>query len=278
MKNRLTEMLNVKYPIIQGGMMEISRAKLVAAVSNAGGLGTLGQMHSVDAWLQEIKKTKELTDKPFSVNLPMHVGELDSRLQIIMDEKIQVVTTAAGNPARIMPELKKAGVTVMHLVANLEQAVKVEASGVDVIVAEGGESGGMVGKIRVSTIVLIPEVAAAVKIPVVAAGGIADARGMVAAMALGAQGVQIGTRFLACEECEAPEKWKEAIVKARDVDTRVVPRGPAQGRVLIDELMEGAMAGVVVGLIHDIVPAARIVEEIGGKLEEVCKTVNDQLN
>ncbi len=277
MKNRLTELLKIEYPIIQGGMMEISRARLVAAVSNAGGMGTLGQRMDLAAWRDEVKKTRDLTDKPFAINLPMHVPDLDKRLDIIKEEGVKVVATAAGNPARVIGELKDAGVTVIHVVGSAAQAVKVEAAGVEAVVAEGGESGGMVGKDRVSTIVLAPEAVDAVKIPVVAAGGLCDARGLVAALALGAQGVQLGTRFVACLECDAPQKWKDAIIKARDTDTHIVPRGKAQARMLKDEVEKGAMAGIVAARIDKIETVESIIHEMVSEAEQVLARIKEQI-
>lgn len=277
MQNQFTRMLGIEHPVIQGGMMEISRAKLVAAVSNAGGLGTLGQCQDLKAWKDELHETKALTTKPFSVNLPMHVPDLDKRLDIIIEQGVKVVTTAAGNPARVMADLKSAAITVLHVVGASAQAAKVEQAGANAIVAEGGESGGMVGKNRVSTMVLVPAVASAVKVPVIAAGGISDARGLVAALALGAQGVQIGTRFLATAECQAPDKWKQAICKASDIDTMVVPRGAAQGRVLKPELMENAMAGIVSGLITEVMTAEQVIKQIVGQAESILQNVSEQI-
>jgi len=276
MQNELTRLLDIRHPVIQGGMMEVSRARLVAAVSNAGGLGTLGQRVDFEAWRQEVRKTKELTDKPFAVNLPMHVPQLDKRLDCIIEEGVKVVVTAAGNPAPVLSELKDAGIKVLHVVGATAQAVKVARAGVDAVIAEGGESGGMVGKNRVSTMVLVPSVAKAVDKPVVAAGGIAEARGLVAALALGAHGVQMGTRFLATQECDAGHEWKEAILKAADTDTRVVPRGKAQGRVLKDEIMQGAMAGIVSGMIEKIETAEYIVKTTVEEAEEVLDRVRAQ--
>ena len=277
MESELTRMLGIEYPIIQGGMMEISRAKLVAAVSNAGGLGTLGQCREVSTWKDEIEKIKEMTTKPFAVNLPMHVGQLDERLQIILDKGVKVVVTAAGNPARVIGPLKDAGITILHVVASADQALKVESAGVDAIVAEGGESGGMVAKNRVSTLVLIPAVVDAVRVPVVAAGGIADARGLVAALALGAQGVQIGTRFLATPECETSEEHKDGVLRAGVTDTQVVPRGSAQGRMLKDEVQPGAMAGQVSGIIHKVESAKDIIERMAKEAEPILKKIESQL-
>lgn len=277
MENDLTRLLGIEYPIIQGGMMFIAGAELVAAVSEAGGLGTLGQRLDVDHWHEQISRVKELTSKPFAANLPMHISDLEQRLNIIMDESVPVVVTAAGNPAPAVEALKKSGAKVMHVVASVKQAVKVEDLGVDAIIAEGGESGGMVAKERVSTMVLIPGVADAVDVPVVAAGGIVDARGLMAVMALGASGVQIGTRFIASEECDADQEWKDAIVRAAETDTHVVPRGSAQGRMLKEEVHPDAMAGMAVGLIHKIESAARIVESVASGAEPVLKRIEEQV-
>ncbi len=277
MQNKLTQMLGIEYPIIQGGMMHIAGAELVAAVSNAGGLGTLGQRVNVDDWHEQIKKTKESTEKPYAVNLPMHVNELEKRINIIIDERVPVVVTAAGNPASVMETLRAAGMKIMHVVASIDQARKVGDLGVDAIVAEGGESGGMVARDRVSTTVLVPAAVNAVKAPVVAAGGIADARGLIAAMAFGAQGVQMGTRFIATPECDANEEWKNAIIKARDTDTLVVPRGPAQGRMLKEEILPGVMAGVVVGMINKIENVKEIIDNMVKEVEPALKNIEEQL-
>jgi len=277
MKNDLTRLLGIEYPIIQGGMMFISGAGLVAAVSEAGGLGTLGQRLDIDNWREQISDTKKLTSKPFAVNLPMHISDIEKRIDIIVDESVPVVITAAGNPAPVVEPLKKSGAKVMHVVASVAQAEKVASLGVDAIIAEGGESGGMVARERVSTMVLIPGVADAVDVPVVAAGGIVDARGLIAAMALGAQGVQIGTRFLASKECDAGKEWKEAIVRAKETDTHVVPRGSAQGRMLKEEVHPDAMAGMAAGLIRRIESAGKIVDSIAGGAEPVLKKIEEQV-
>jgi len=274
MKNQLTDMLGIEHPIIQGGMLHIAGAKLVAAVSEAGGLGTLGQRSDVADWHDQIKKTKELTKKPFAVNLPMHTNDLEKKLDIIVDEKIKIVVTAAGNPARVVSVLKDAGAKILHVVASVAQAKKVEAAGVDAIVAEGGESGGMVSRDLVSTLVLVPLVVDAVSIPVIAAGGIADARGLVAALAMGAQGVQMGTKFMVTPECEASPKWIEGIIKATESDTMVVPRGKAQGRVIKEEVMKGqAMAGQIAGMIDKTESVAEIIERMVREAEPVLKKI-----
>ena len=188
-----------------------------------------------------------------------------------------MVATAAGNPAKVIGPLKDAGIKVIHVVANVSQAVKVERAGVDAIVAEGGESGGLVAGDRVSTLVLVPAVADAVKVPVIAAGGIADARGLVAAMALGAKGVQIGTRFLVTPECEAADQWKEGIIRAKDTDTQVVQRGSAQARTLKDEVQPGVMSGIVAALINDIKTVKEIIDDIAGEAQGVLKNIEKQL-
>jgi enoyl-[acyl-carrier protein] reductase II len=278
MKNELTRLLGIEHPVILGGMLQIGGARLAAAVSEAGGLGTLGQRPSLEAWHDEIKKTRSLTDKPFAVNLPMHAAELDKRIEIVIKEGVRIVVTAAGNPKTVMPALHGAGIVVMHVVASVDQARKVEAAGVNVIVAEGGESGGMVARDRVSTLVLVPMVVDAVKVPVVAAGGIADGRGLVAALALGAQGVQLGTRFIATPECEAPDIWKQAIIRARETDTMVVPRGKAQGRVLKEDAAPGQlMAGEIAGMITATEPAAAVIARIMEEVEPAFKKIEEQV-
>ncbi len=278
MKNELTRLLGIEHPVILGGMLQIGGARLAAAVSEAGGLGTLGQRPSLEAWHDEIKKTRSLTDKPFAVNLPMHAAELDKRIEIVIKEGVRIVVTAAGNPKTVMPALHGAGIVVMHVVASVDQARKVEAAGVNVIVAEGGESGGMVARDRVSTLVLVPMVVDAVKVPVVAAGGIADGRGLVAALALGAQGVQLGTRFIATPECEAPDVWKQAIIRARETDTMVVPRGKAQGRVLKEDAAPGQlMAGEIAGMITATEPAAAVIARIMEEVEPAFKKIEEQV-
>jgi enoyl-[acyl-carrier protein] reductase II len=259
MANELTRRLGIKYPIIQGGMVQIAGARLVAAVSNAGGLGTLGGRPDLESWHEEIKKTRALTERPFAVNLAMHASELDRRVRIIVDEGVRIVVTAAGDPTRVLGPLKEAGCTVMHVVAAVKQARKVAAAGVDAVIAEGGESGGMVAKDRVATVVFVPMVVDAVSVPVVAAGGIADARGLAAALALGAQAVQLGTAFIVAAECEAGDDWKQAVIAATETDTEIVPRGAAQGRVL---KQAGLMAGQVSGMITRAESAQEIIERI----------------
>ena len=213
-------MLGIRYPVIQGGMAWIADADLAAAVSNAGGLGLIAAMNSnADQLREQIRKAKELTDKPFGVNLMLMSPYIDEAVSVVCEEHIKVVTTGAGNPAKYMDQLKAAGVTVICVVASVALAVMVERMGASAVVAEGCESGGHVGD--TTTMALVPQVVDAVKIPVIAAGGIADGRGMAAAFMLGASGVQMGTRFLTARECNVHPNYKEKVLKAGDRDTIV---------------------------------------------------------
>ncbi len=219
-KNPVCEMLGIKYPVIQGGMAWIADAYLAAAVSNAGGLGLIAAMNSNGEQLREqIKKAKELTDKPFGVNLMLMSPYIDEAVEVVCQENIKVVTTGAGNPAKYMEKLRAADVKVICVVASVALAVMVEQMGAVAVVAEGCESGGHVGE--TTTMALVPQVVDAVNIPVIAAGGIADERGMAAAFMLGAKAVQMGTRFLAAKECNVHPNYKEKVLKAKDRDTIV---------------------------------------------------------
>ncbi|NCB75546.1 MAG: enoyl-[acyl-carrier-protein] reductase FabK [Negativicutes bacterium] len=218
--NQICELLNIKYPIIQGGMAWVATAELAAAVSNAGGLGLIGAGHMPpDALRKEIRRAKELTTKVFGVNVMLMSPFVKEVMQVVVDEKVQVVTTGAGNPGEYIPALKGIGARIIPVVASVALAKRLERIGVDALVAEGHESGGHVGE--VSTMALVPQVVDAVSNPVIAAGGIADSRGVVAALALGAQGVQIGTRFVATTECLVHERYKQALVKAKERSTIV---------------------------------------------------------
>ncbi len=218
--NPICELLGIEYPVIQGGMAWIADAELAAAVSNAGGLGLIAAMNSNGEQLREqIRKAKELTDKPFGVNLMLMSPYIDEAVQVVCEEGIGVVTTGAGNPAKYMEQLKDAGVKVICVVASVALAVMVERMGASAVVAEGCESGGHVGD--TTTMALVPQVVDAVNIPVIAAGGIADGRGMAAAFMLGAQAVQMGTRFLTARECNVHPNYKEKVLKAKDRDTIV---------------------------------------------------------
>ncbi len=219
-KNPVCEMLGIKYPVFQGGMAWIADAELAAAVSNAGGLGLIAAMNSNGEQLREqIKKAKELTDKPFGVNLMLMSPFIDEAVEVVCEENIKVVTTGAGNPAKYMEKLKAANVKVICVVASVALARMVEQMGASAVVAEGCESGGHVGD--TTTMALVPQVVDAVNIPVIAAGGIADGRGMAAAFMLGAKAVQMGTRFLTAKECNVHENYKEKVLGAKDRDTIV---------------------------------------------------------
>lgn len=219
----ITKLLGIKYPIIQGGMAQIALAPLAAAVSNAGGLGIIGSGgFSGDRLREEIRKCRELTDKPFGVNIMLMAPNKQELAEIVVEEGVKVVTTGAGNPAPFMEMWKKAGIKVIPVIPSVKIAKKMEAIGADAIVAEGTEAGGHVGE--TTTMALVPQVVDAVNIPVIAAGGIADGRGIIAAYALGAQGVQVGTRFLATEECPTHDNFKKAVVECGDADTIVTGR------------------------------------------------------
>lgn len=219
-KNPICEMLGIKYPVIQGGMAWIADAYLAAAVSEAGGLGLIAAMNSNGEQLREqIVKAKKLTDKIFGVNLMLMSPYIDEAVEVVCSEHIKVVTTGAGNPAKYMDRLKAAGVKVICVVASVALAKMVEEMGASAVVAEGCESGGHVGE--TTTMALVPQVVDAVNIPVIAAGGIADGRGMAAAFMLGACAVQMGTRFLTAKECRVHENYKEKVLSARDRDTIV---------------------------------------------------------
>lgn len=218
MKTRVTELLGCEYPIIQGGMAWVAEHHLAAAVSEAGGLGIIGAASApAEIVREEIRKVKELTDKPFGVNVMLMNPNAPEVAQVIIEEGVKVVTTGAGNPAKLMPAWKEAGVKVIPVVASVAMAKLMERAGADAIVAEGTEAGGHIGS--ATTMTLIPQVADAVKIPVIAAGGIADGRGFMAAMMLGAEGVQMGTRFLVAKESIVHEAYKEKVIRARDIDS-----------------------------------------------------------
>ena len=220
MKNRVTEILKTEYPVIQGGMAWVAEHNLAAAVSNAGGLGIIGAASApAEIVREEIRKCKELTDKPFGVNIMLLNPNADDVAKIVVEEGVQVVTTGAGNPGKYMEQWKAAGVAVIPVVASTAMAIMMERAGADAVVAEGMESGGHIGV--TTSFALIPQVADAVKIPVIGAGGIADGRGMAAAFMLGAEGIQMGTRFVAAKESIVHAAFKEKIIKAKDIDSTV---------------------------------------------------------
>ncbi|OUP49488.1 enoyl-[acyl-carrier-protein] reductase FabK [Lachnoclostridium sp. An181] len=223
MRTEITELLGIEYPIVQGGMAWVAEYHLAAAVSNAGGLGLIGAGGAPAEWVRDqIKKAKELTDKPFGVNIMLMNPEADAIAKVVAEEGVKVVTTGAGNPEKYMAMWKEAGVKVIPVVASVALAKRMERCGADALVAEGCEAGGHIGEN--TTMVLVPQIVDAVSIPVIAAGGIADGRGIAAAFMLGARGVQMGTNFVVTDECQVHENYKKCIIKARDIDSRVTGR------------------------------------------------------
>ena len=223
MQTEVTKLLGIEYPIIQGGMAWVAEHHLAAAVSEAGGLGLIGAANAPAEWVrEEIRKAKELTDKPFGVNIMLMSPYADDVAKVVAEEGVKVVTTGAGNPGKYLADWKAAGIRVIPVVASVALAKMMERAGADAVVAEGTESGGHIGE--TTTMVLVPQVVDAVKIPVIAAGGIADGRGIAAAFMLGAKGVQLGTRFVASQEAVVHQNYKDYIVKAKDIDTRVTGR------------------------------------------------------
>lgn len=306
MKSRITDLFNIEYPIIQGGMVWNSGWRLASAVSNAGGLGLIGAGSMYPEVLREhIQKCKKATNKPFGVNVPMLYPNIQEIMQIIIDEGVKVVFTSAGNPKTWTSFLKENGITVVHVVSSVKFAVKSEAAGVDAVVAEGFEAGGHNGREETTTLTLIPMVKENLSIPVIAAGGIGTGRGMLAVSVLGADGVQIGSRFVASNEASSHIKFKEEVVKAQDGDTYLTLKELAPARLIknqffnelkelyqqnpsIDQIKEklgrgrakkgmfegdldnGELEiGQVAGLIHEIKPAADIIKEIVAEYNEV---------
>lgn len=299
MQNRVTKLFGIQYPIIQAGMIWCSGWQLASAVSNAGGLGILGagSMYP-DVLRQHITKCKETTNKPFAVNLPLLYPDIDQHIDTILDLKVPIVFTSAGNPATWTETLKNAGIKVVHVVSNEKFAKKAEECGVDAVVAEGFEAGGHNGREETTTLVLIPQIKNAVKIPVIAAGGIGTGKTMLAAMALGADAVQIGSRFVTSEESSAHINFKNAVVQAKDGSTQLslkkltpvrllknkfweeiaaaessgagaatlaemLGRARAKKGMFEGDLEEGELEiGQISGYIDQIKPAAKIVHEI----------------
>ena len=299
MINRITQLFNIEYPIIQAGMVWASGWRLASAVSNAGGLGLIGAGSMYPEVLQEhIQKCKKATSKPFGVNVPMLYPSVEEIMKIIIDEGVKIVFTSAGNPKTWTSYLKEHGITVVHVVSSVKFALKAQESGVDAVVAEGFEAGGHNGRDETTTFTLIPMVKEKISIPLIAAGGIASGRGMLAAMILGADGVQIGSRFVASEEASSHIKFKQKVVEAQEGDTQLTLKELAPVRLLknkfyyeveelykqnptveqLKELLGRARAkkgmfegdlddgeleiGQVAGLIHDIKPAATILQEL----------------
>ena len=307
MKTRITELLGCEYPIIQGGMAWVAENKLASAVSNAGGIGLIaGGNAPIDYLREQIRLCKEKTDKPFGVNIMLMSDNADDLAQLVIDEGVKVVTTGAGNPGKYISAWKSAGVKVIPVVASVALAKRMEKSGVDAVVAEGTESGGHIGEN--TTMCLVPQVVDAVSIPVIAAGGIADGRGMAASFMLGAEGVQIGTRFLASEECQIHQTFKDLVIKAKDTDSVVTGRytghpcrnvrtkfakqlanGEKDGTLTPDEfekLTVGALrravvdgdlesgsflCGAIAGMVNEVKPCEAIVKEIIEQAEKLLK-------
>ena len=237
--NRICTLLDIKYPVISGGMIWCSGWKLASAVSNAGGLGLLGAGSMYPEVLREhIQKTKLATDKPFGVNVPLLYPQIDELMKIIMDEGVKIVVTSAGNPKTWTQILKSAGITVLHVVASSKFARKCEEAGVDAIVAEGFEAGGHNGREETTTLTLIPQIREATSLPLIAAGGIATGRAMLATMALGAEGVQIGTRFALSEESSAHELFKQKCVALNEGDTMLSLKKLSPTRLIKNEFYQ----------------------------------------
>ena len=231
--NQITQLFNIKYPIVQGGMVWVSGWKLASAVSNAGGLGLIGAGSMYPDVLREhIQKCKKATDNPFGVNVPMLYPQLDELMDIIVEEDVKIVFTSAGNPKTWTSFLKEKGITVVHVVSSVKFAIKAEAAGVDAVVCEGFEAGGHNGREETTTFTLIPMVKESITIPVIAAGGIGNGRGMLAAMVLGADGVQIGSRFAASKESSAHVNFKQKIIDVKDGDTHLTLKELAPVRLI----------------------------------------------
>lgn len=236
MKNRVTEMLKISHPIALGGMAGVTDARLVAAVSEAGGLGTLGAFKETGEGLaRQIGQVKALTGKPFAVNVPLVVPQAPDLVSVVLEHRVPVVVTAAGNPAIHTGKFRDAGIRVIHVVPCVDQARRAEDAGVDAVIAEGFESGGFGSPYEIGTLALVPQVVDAVKIPVLAAGGVADARGFAACLILGAEGVSVGTAFLLTKEASrVGSAWRRGMLAAGDTSTKIAARGVAPFRILIN--------------------------------------------
>lgn len=307
-RSRICDMLGIQYPVFQGGMAWVADASLAAAVSDAGGLGLISSINAgTEAVRAEIRKCRELTDKPFGVNIMLQAPNVGEIAQMVVEEGVKILTTGAGSPVPYMPMWKEAGINVIPVVASVALALKMQAAGADAVVAEGAESGGHVGELH--TMPLIPQVVDAVEIPVIAAGGICDGRGAAAAFMLGADAIQVGTRFLSAEECNIHPEYKEKIIKATDISTIVTGKSlghpvrslktpfsktfarmesdPATTQEDILAFGSGAlrkavqegdrngsyMAGECAGMVRRIEPAKAIVEDLILGAERVMRSV-----
>ncbi|MEN2487501.1 nitronate monooxygenase [Flavobacterium sp. B11] len=306
--NKITQLFNIKYPIIQGGMIWNSGYKLASAVSNAGGLGLIGAGSMYPEVLREhIQKCKKATDKPFGVNIPMLYPNIEEIMNIVVEEGVKIVFTSAGNPKTWTSFLKEKGITVVHVVSSSVFALKAQDAGVDAVVAEGFEAGGHNGREETTTLTLIPMVKEKIKIPLIAAGGIATGRGMLAAMVLGADGVQVGSRFAASIESSSHNNFKETIVSTIEGGTQLTLKELAPVRLIKNKfyqdvqdlyqkcpskeelvqllgrarakkgMFEGDLddgeleIGQVAGLIHEILPVEQIVQQMVAEFEVASK-------
>lgn len=306
MKTRLTEILGIEYPVVQGGMAWVAESHLAAAVSEAGGLGLIAAANAPAEWVREqIQEVRKHTSKPFGVNIMMLSPNADEVAQIVVEENVPVVTTGAGTPEKYMSMWKEAGIKVIPVVASVAMSKRMERCGADAIVAEETEAGGHIGEN--TTMVLVPQIADVVQIPVIAAGGIADGRGMAAAFMLGAEGVQMGTRFVATEEAQVHENYKNCIIKAKDIDSRVTGRttghpvralrnkmtteyiwlenagasfeelehltlGGLQKAVVDGDVKQGSvMAGQIAGMIKEILPCKKVIINLVSQAESLLK-------
>ncbi len=264
-------MLGIHYPILLGGMLFVGRARLAAAVSMAGGLGIVGSGAMTPEQLRdEIRVVRSLTDRPFGINIPVWIPKASALIEVVQQEQVGIVSTSAGDPYRFTKLLKQNNIIVIHVVPTVAHARRAQDADVDVIVAEGSESGGYINLEEVSTIALVPQVVDAVKLPVVAAGGIADARGLVAALALGAVGIQMGTRFLATTECEISDDYKKALILAKDTDTVVVRGKIAAHRDLKRELVAKTLKAER----EPLVPAEDIGVQLKGQGGEIPERIS----
>lgn len=307
-ENMVCKLLNIKYPLFQGGMAWIGTAELASAVSNAGGLGIIGAGHMPpDILRAEIQKAKQWTNRPFGVNIMLMSPFVKEVMQVVVDEKVPVVTTGAGNPGEYIPALKAIGSKVIPVVASVALAKRLVRTGVDAVIAEGMESGGHIGEI--TTMALVPQIVDAVDVPVIAAGGIADSRGVAAAFALGASGVQMGTRFVLSQECIAHENYKKLVLKAKDRSTVVTGRSTGHPvRVIANRLTReylelenhgapveeleklgagklnlathkgdvengSVMIGQISGMLKDIKPVKEIIEDIMNGIPAIIDTI-----
>lgn len=310
--NKITQLFNIKYPIIQGGMIWNSGYKLASAVSNAGGLGLIGAGSMYPEVLREhIQKCKKATDKPFGVNVPMLYPNIEEIIQIIIEEEVKIVFTSAGNPKTWTSYLKERGITVVHVVSSSKFALKAQEAGVDAVVAEGFEAGGHNGREETTTFTLIPMVKEQINIPLIAAGGIATGRGMLAAMVLGADGVQMGSRFAASFESSAHDNFKKTIIETKEGDTQLTLKELAPVRLIKNkfyndiqdlysrcpsvedlkallgrarakkgmfegDLVEGELEiGQIAGLIHNVKSVESIINEVIQEFQIVSTDIQD---